>query len=732
MQFQHNCLKKTLTLVAVSLACLLINACGGGGSAPTVPFTVPVSTSEPTPTPIPIPTPPSSAAVPTAALFAGHLSGRGFVDGIGAAARFSEPRYLATDSAGNVYVAGGASTRRDTTLGAVFVIGGTTIRKITPGGVVTTLAGKAGVLGSADGIGASASFSYVTGIAIDSADNLYVMDGLGSGAIRKITPAGLVSTLVVTASVPASGGGGVAALSFGSVGSITVDGTGNLYVTNMEAHTVVKIASTGVVTALAGTGQPCTGGGSVSTATFCFPSGVAVDGAGNLYVAESGNGTIRKITPAGVVSNFAGNGNYGNSDGTGAAATFTAPNGIAIDSAGNFYVADTGNQKVRKITPAGLVSTLAGDRVVGSADGVAAAATFRNPQGIATDRQGNVYVADKDNHAIRKITPTGAVTTLAGMADVMGSADGSGAAAGFSAPESIAADSSGNFYLTDTFNHTIRKITPTGLVSTLAGKAGVNGSADGSVAAATFGYPRGIAIDSLGNLYVADTGNGTVRKITPVGLVSTLAGTAGVAGSADGSGAAASFRYPTGIVTDGTGNLFVTDPGQNTIRKITPAGLVSTLAGSPGVYGGVDGNGAVARFNSPTGIAIDSAGNLYVTDTGNATIRKITPGGAVNTLAGRPGVYGIDDGSGAAVAKFLKPTSLAIDSASNLYTADEGVIRKITPAGLVTTLVGLPGGIGVNAGALPDKLSPALGLAISGTSLYVTMENGIAVVTNLP
>jgi sugar lactone lactonase YvrE len=730
MQYQRNLPQRTLALGLAGLACLVINACGGGGSAPTAqPSPAPVSTSDPTPTPTP--TPPSSVGVPTAALFAGHLSGRGYFDGVGSVARFSEPKHLATDSAGNVYVAGGASVIRDTTLGGVFVAGGSTIRKITPSGVVSTLAGKAGVFGSADGSGAAASFYFVTGVVTDGADNLYVLDGLSGGTIRKVTPAGLVSTLILTAGVPGGTGSGGAAPSF-NAGNIAIDSMGNLYVTESESHTIRKITPAGVVSAVAGTGQPCTGGGSVLTASFCYPNGIAVDGAGNLYVAEAGNGTIRKITPAGVVSNFAGNGVYGGADGNGVAASFTAPKGIAIDGAGNFYVADTGNLKVRKITPAGVVSTLAGDRVVGSADGVAAAATFRNPQGIATDRLGNIYLADADNHAIRKITPAGVVTTLAGMADVVGSADGSGAAAGFSAPESIAADGAGNLYVTDTFNHTIRKITRTGLVSTLAGKAGVNGSADGSVTTATFGYPRGITIDSLGNLYVADTGNGTVRKITPAGLVSTLAGAAGVAGSADGSGASASFRYPTSIVADGSGNLYVTDPGQNTIRKITPVGLVSTLAGTAGVYGGVDGNGAVARFNSPTGIAIDSAGNLYVTDTGNATIRKITSGGVVSTLAGRPGVYGIDDGSGAMVAKFLKPTSLAIDSAGNLYTPDEGTIRKITPSGLVTTLAGLPGGIGVNAGALPDKLSPALGLAISGTSLYVTMENGVAVINNLP
>ena len=229
-------------------------------------------------------------------------------------------------------------------------------------------------------------------------------------------------------------------------------------------------------------------------------------------------------------------------DGTGSAARFYFPNGVAVDSAGNVYVADTNNYTIRKITPSGVVSTLAGlAGSPGSADGTGSAARFNDPYGVAVDSAGNVYVADTGNNTIRKITPSGVVSTLAGLAGSIGSADGTGSAARFFQPYGVAVDSAGNVYVADTNNNTIRKITPSGVVSTLAGLAGSFGSADGTGSAARFYYPEGVAVDSAGNVYVADTGNDTIRKITPSGVVSTLAGLAGSIGSADGTGSAARF-----------------------------------------------------------------------------------------------------------------------------------------------------------------------------------------------
>jgi hypothetical protein len=475
---------------------------------------------------------------------------------------------------------------------------------------------------------------------------------------------------------------------------------------------------------------------------------VATDSAANVYVADALNGTIRKITPAGVVTTLAGTaGTVGSADGTGAAAQFSTPDGVATDAAANVYVADTLNHTIRKITPAGVVTTLAGTAGMrGSADGTGAAARFDEPEDVTTDGAGNVYVADGSNNVVRKITPGGMVTTLAGTAAVTGSADGTGAASSFDNPSGVTTDSAGNVYVADTFNDIIRGITAAGVVTTVAGAAGIPGSTDGAAAAARFDVPTGVAVDRAGNVYVADSGskhlgcmacydlgNHVIRKITPAGVVTTLAGTAGMQGSTDGTGAAARFSDPVGVAVDGAGNVYVADSGNNAIRKITPTGVVTTLAGTAGSTGSTDGTGAAARFNDPSGVAVDGAGNLYIADTRNDIIRKITPAGAVTTLAGMAGMTGSTDGTGAA-ARFDSPSGVAVDSAGNIYVADTGnsTIRKITPAAVVTTVVGRAGENGFAPGPLPGLLSAPKSVSLFGTTLYTTTNNAIVQVSNVP
>jgi sugar lactone lactonase YvrE len=302
---------------------------------------------------------------------------------------------------------------------------------------------------------------------------------------------------------------------------------------------------------------------------------------------------------------------------------------VAVDGAGNVYVADFNNSLIRKITPAGVVTTLAGAAgQTGGADGKGAAARFNYPEGVALDKAGNLYVADTGNDAIRKITPSGVVTTLAGTAGQSGSADGTGAAARFTTPIGIGLDSAGNVYVTA---RNLRKITPSGVVTTLAGTL-QRGSANGTGSAAQFSGPAGLVVDSAGNIYVADALNDEIRKVTPAGVVTTLAGTANQSGSADGTRAAAQFNAPCGIALDGAGNFYVADTNNDTIRRITAAGVVTTLAGTAGQGGSADGKGGAALFNGPFGLALDGAGNLYVGDTSNNTVRKgsLAPGPSIS------------------------------------------------------------------------------------------------------
>ncbi|MFY8033105.1 MAG: hypothetical protein ACOVMN_01215, partial [Flexibacteraceae bacterium] len=291
------------------------------------------------------------------------------------------------------------------------------------------------------------------------------------------------------------------------------------------------------------------------------------------------------------------------------------------DANGNLYVGDRLNHRIRKITPAGEVTTLAGSGTAGFTNATGTSAAFNQPIGMAVDASGNVYVADYSNNRIRKITSAGVVTTLAGSGTT-GYADGTGTAAAISGPHGVCVDASGNVYVACYNDHRIRKITAAGVVTTIAG-SGIAGFANGTGTAATFNNPTSIAVDGLGNLYVADPNNNRIRKITPTGVVTTFAGS-GTAGSANGTGTAATFNSPYFVVADGAGNVVVSEIGNIKIRQITPAGVVTTIAGT-GTRGFTNGLGTVATFYDPSGVAVDPSGNIYVADYNNHSIRKLTP-----------------------------------------------------------------------------------------------------------
>ncbi len=322
-----------------------------------------------------------------------------------------------------------------------------------------------------------------------------------------------------------------------------------------------------------------------SLPSFNNPSGVALDAAGNIYVADFGNNLIREITPAGQVSTFAGNGSQGRIDGTGNLAAFDEPAGIAADASGNLFVADAGSDIIRKITSGAAVTTIAGVDSASFANGPALSSAFFHPVGVAVDAADNVYIADAGNDLVRVLTAGGTVSTLAGIINTGASTTISP----FNNPTGLAVDGSGNVYVADYLNNNILLVNKAGTVSTYAGPDSIYmpGAANGPVASATFYYPNSVALDAANNLYVADGVNNLIRKITPAGVVSTLAGS-GAAGAVDSTGVNASFNGPAGLAVDPAGNVYVADSNNNLIRKITPAGVVTTIAGN-GIAGSKNG-----------------------------------------------------------------------------------------------------------------------------------------------
>jgi gliding motility-associated-like protein len=343
---------------------------------------------------------------------------------------------------------------------------------------------------------------------------------------------------------------------------------GNLITPLAPKNTGGAVFNYGETTTVAGSGYSGYTDGIGTNASFYNPLVTALDAAGNIYVADAENHVVRKIAPNGTVTTLAGNGSIGSSDGIGSQASFFHPAGLAVDKAGNVFVADEDNNTIRKITPAGVVTTFAGSGNAGAVDGIGRAASLWFPCGIALDADENLYVAEYNNHIIRKISPAGVVTTFAGSTTA-GFADGTASNARFRNPISVAVDPDGNVYVADRLNQKIRKITPGGMVSTLAG-SGLQGAADGPPAAASFNYPTSITIDNRGYLYVADKNNNNIRRVSPTGVVSTTAGTT-TPGSADGIRERAAFNSTFGIVSDGTSYLYVADLSNHKIRRVVSA-----------------------------------------------------------------------------------------------------------------------------------------------------------------
>jgi len=543
-----------------------------------------------------------------------------------------------------------------------------------------------------------ALLSYPYGIALDANGNLYIADYLDSRVRKVVIATGVITTIAGTGVAGFSGNGSAAvSAQINGPGSVVADALGNVYFTDVGNAVIRKVDSSGNISTFAGTPGSGGGTGDGGPATKAklglhTGSGLAVDAANNLYIADSLNSAIREVTVSnGNINTIAGTIGKNGSSGDGGAATSALlyyPFGVAVDSSGNVYIADSFNQEIREVSAQShaiqLIAGTAGSAGSTGDGGPAAAALFNYPWGIAVDAAGNLYIGDFSNDEIRKITAgaTPTINTIAGNIKLGGTLAGDGGpatSAGMSGPISVAVNSAGSIYFADLLNNRVRFVSQ-GTINELAGADHEQG--DGGQATSGYLYfPQTIAEDSAGNLYIADTDNNAIRKVTPAGIIST----------------AAAIGVPQAVVIDSSGNLYATVGSR--IIEVDSKGNKTVIAGNTSNAAGFSGDGgpaSAASLNNPEGLALDSAGNLYIADTYNHRIREIS-GGNINTVAGSGGTCltpcslgGFSgDGGPATSAMLAFPYGVALDAAGNILIADSDnhAIRKVVK-GTISTVAG--------------------------------------------
>ena len=475
---------------------------------------------------------------------------------------------------------------------------------------------------------------------------------------------------------------------------MAVDGEGNLYITDSFNNRIRKVDPTGTITTIAGTGERGFGGdgGPATEAQLGFPLDVVLDRDGNIYFSDNSNNRIRRVDPTGTITTIAGTGErgFGGDGGPATEAQLNFPYGISVNETGELYIADASNNRIRKVDATATITTIAGtgERGFSGDGGPATEAQLDLPAATAVDGAGNLYIADNFNNRIRKVDTTGTITTVAGTGERGFGGDGGPATeAQLSGPYGMAVDGTGNLYIANLFNHLVRKVETTGTITTVAGTGERGFGGDGGPATeAQINGPYDVAVDGTGNLYIVDGNNHRIRKVDATGTITTVAGTGERGFGGDGGPATeAQLRSPTGIAMDGAGNLYIADRINYRIRKVDLTGTISTIAGTGELgFGGDGGPATEAQLDFPTGVAVDGAGNLYIADNFNNRIRKVDATGTISTIAGT-GERGFGgDGGPATEARITGPTGVTVDGAGNLYIADRDNhrIRVLVPARL--------------------------------------------------
>jgi uncharacterized protein (TIGR03437 family) len=591
-------------------------------------------------------------------------------------ASLNQPIAVAVDPAGNIFIADANGQR---------------VRKVTPAGTITTVAGNGGYGFSGDGGSAiNATLAYPAGVAVDASGSLYISD-LGNNRIRRVSPSGIITTYAGTGVAGTTGDGGPASsATFNQPRQIAFDSSGNLYVT--DDRRLRKITPQGTVSTVAGNGSYITtgDGGFAVNAGLPYPYGLAIDAGGNVYVSDAGDSVIRKIDPRGIIQTIAGNLQqaYAGDGGPAVAASLNGPRGVAVDASGAIYIADTLISRIRKVS-GGIISTIAGNGnfKFGGDGGPSVLALLNQPSEVAVDSAGSVYIADQFNHRVRKIAPTGVISTIAGNGIRGFSGDGGQAtAASLNQPSGVALDAAGNLYIADQGNHRIRSVTTNGIITTFAGggtNVGVNG---GQATTAALRYPFAVTVAG-NNLYICDTGTFRVRLVNiSTGVMNTFAGNGTFSPTTPGvTPTSTSVGYVFGVAADNQGNVYIAQPYVGYVLRIATATSAPTLtvfAGGGTLLG--DGVPATqAALESPTGLAVDSAGNVYIADSGR--VRMVNPSGTITTVAGI-GIGGFEgDGGSALSARLNQAQGVAVDSAGNVFIADTGndrvrVVSHVQPS----------------------------------------------------
>ncbi|MDR3702461.1 MAG: hypothetical protein P4L56_22625 [Candidatus Sulfopaludibacter sp.] len=559
--------------------------------------------------------------------------------GPAAAAQLNGPTGITMDPAGNLYVG-------DT--------GNNVVRKIARDGTIATFAGNGNQGYGSDGVPATAtSLNQPQGVSWDAAGNLYIAD-TNNQRVRRVAPDGTIATVAGNGLADYSGdnvGGTGIVSSSGDNGpaikapvvlptDVAADQSGNLYIADFGNSKIRTVSSAGVIATLIGNldGVPPENGQAAASIRLNGPTGVAVDSAGTVYFTEGSVGTGSGLVQSdymvwkvadGIFTAFAGTGenSYSGDGGPAVTAQIDTPGGVAMDSAGNLYIADSRNHRIRKMTPGGAIATVAGNGTAGfSGDGKSALnAQLNGPSGVAVDPSGTIYIADTNNNRIRVVTPEGIIYTLAGNGNAGYFGDGGMAINGsLHAPQGVAVDNLGNFYIADTLDHRVRRVSQTdNIITTIAGNGNPAFSGDGGLgASAALNLPVAVALDGPGNVYIADQGNGRIRVVSQSGVINTVAG--------NGNSPSSQLYNPSGVAVDRQGNIDIADTGHNRIQQAFPGGIVTIAGTGACCYAGDGGPASTALLNAPFGMVIDPTGIIYFADSGNNAIRQLTGTASIN------------------------------------------------------------------------------------------------------